>query len=264
MAIQTDAAINPGNSGGPLLNLQGEVIGINVAILTSSRGSEGIGFAIPINKAKRILESLIEGKRVVYGWLGVQIQDITDDVAQYYGMSDRMGVLVYQVLPDGPASAAGLKEGDVIKSFDGALTRNARELIEQVGSIKAGRQVEVEVIRNGKSQKLKVKIGERPSSEEEAKEGKASGDWRGIKAASVSSEFAERFDLPAGINGVLVVDVNAQSPADQAGIHPGDIIDEINRIAVPDLEAYRRTTAQISGNALVRTNRGYVVIKGGQ
>ena len=108
--IQTDAAINPGNSGGPLLNLRGEVIGINVAILTSSRGFEGIGFAIPINKAKVVIDSLIEGKRVAYGWLGVSIQDITDDVADYYGLADRDGVLVYQVLPNGPAMKAGMKD----------------------------------------------------------------------------------------------------------------------------------------------------------
>ena len=258
--IQTDAAINPGNSGGPLLNLQGDVIGINVAILTSSRGFEGVGFAIPINKTKGILDALIEGRKVIYGWLGIQIQDITDDVAEYYGLSDREGVLVYQVLPESPASKAGLKDGDIIKVFDGAAIHHSRELIDRVSGTKAGRRVAVDILRDGKRQSLQVEIGERPAEVELAGAGTAEA-WRGLQVAALSPETLERSNLPSGTVGVLIVEVENGSPAEQAGLRPGDVINEINRLRIENLSDYRNAIAQVKGNALVRTNRGYVVIK---
>ena len=260
--IQTDAAINPGNSGGPLLNLQGEVIGINVAILTSSRGFEGIGFAIPVNKAKNILDALIAGKKVVYGYLGVQIQDITDDVAQYYGLSDRDGVLVYQVVPGGPASKAGMKDGDIVKAFDGQPIHHSRELVDRVSNTKTGRRAAVDILREGKRQTLQIDVSERPAEIELA--GGVSGEaWRGLQVTSVSPEAAERLSLPPGTTGVLVTDVQEGSPADQAGIRPGDLINEINRTRIQSLNDYATVTGQAKGNTLVRTSRGYFVIKAG-
>jgi serine protease Do len=261
--IQTDAAINPGNSGGPLLNLQGEVIGVNVAILTSSRGFEGVGFAIPINKAKGILNELIEGKQVVYGWLGIQIQDITDDVAEYYGLADREGVLVYQVLPDSPASRSGMKDGDIVKSLNGEPIHHARELVDRVGGMKAGRKVSLGILRDGKPQTLQVEIGERPLDVDAAGAGTAEA-WRGLRVGGLSPEQAEQFGLPAGTTGVVVLDVEPDSPADQAGLREGDVINEINRVRIENLSDYRNAVAQVKGNALVRTSRGYVVIKAGQ
>jgi len=258
--IQTDAAINPGNSGGPLLNLQGEVIGINVAILTSSRGFEGIGFAIPVNKAKAILDTLKEGKKVAYGWLGIQIQDITDDVAEYYGLADRDGVLVYQVLPDSPASRAGMKDGDIVKTFDTHPIRHSRELIDRVSQAKAGHRAAVEILRDGKRQTLQVEIGERPLEMELAEGGTAEA-WRGLQAGSLTPELLERFNLPPDTTGVLVVDVASGSQAEQGGLRPGDVINEINRRRIESIVDYREAIAQVKGNALVRTNRGYVVIK---
>ena len=260
--IQTDAAINPGNSGGPLLNLQGEVIGINAAILTSSRGFEGIGFAIPINKAKGILESLLQGKKVIYGWLGIQIQDITDDVAEYYHLTDREGVLVYQALPESPASKAGIKDGDIVKSYDGQAIRHSRELIDRVSGTKAGRRAAVDILRDGKRQTLQVEIGERPL-ETEAGVGGGGEAWRGIQVANLSPEQLDRLNLPPNTTGVLVMDVASGSPADQAGIHPGDVVNEINRVKVSNLSDYHSAIAQAKGSALVRTNHGYVVIKPG-
>ena len=260
--IQTDAAINPGNSGGPLLNLQGEVIGINVAILTSSRGFEGIGFAIPVNKAKRILDALIEGKKVVYGWLGIQIQDITDDVAEYYGLPEREGVLVYQVLPDSPASKAGLKDGDIVKSFDGQPIHHSRELIDRVSAAASGKKAQVEILRDGKHQALTVEIGERPGEAELV--GGLSGvtdSWRGLKVSSLSPDQLDHLGLPEGTTGVVVVGVEESSPAEQAGLHAGDVINEINRVRIESVADYRSAIGQVQGNALVRTNRGYVVIK---
>ncbi len=259
--IQTDAAINPGNSGGPLLNLQGDVIGINVAILTSSRGFEGIGFAIPINKAKTILETLIEGKQVVYGWLGIQIQDITDDVAEYYGLQDREGVLVYQVLPDSPASRAGLKDGDIVKAFDGQPIHHSRELIDRVSATQAGRRAAIDILREGKRQILQVEIGQRPPETELAGGAVTTESWRGLQVSSLSPETAQQYNLPPGATGVLVVEVAENSPAEQAGLRPGDVINEVNRMRIEAIGDYRKAIDQVKGNALVRTNRGYVVIK---
>ncbi len=261
--IQTDAAINPGNSGGPLINLQGEVIGINVAILTSSRGFEGVGFAIPVNKAKSILSSLIEGRKVIYGWLGIQIQDITDDVAEYYGLTDREGVLVYQVLPESPASKAGMKDGDIIKSYDGQAIHHSRELIDRVSNTKAGKRSAIEILRDGKRQAFQVDIGERPVEAEGEGGGAPTEAWRGLQVSALTPELAERSNLPADTSGVLIVQVKEGSPAEQAGLRPGDVINEISRIRIENLGDYRKATAQVKGNALVRTNRGYVVIKAG-
>ena len=261
--IQTDAAINPGNSGGPLLNLQGEIVGINVAILTSSRGFEGIGFAIPVNKAKNILNALIEGKKVVYGWLGIQIQDITEDVAEYYHLTDREGVLVYQVLPDGPASRASMKDGDIVKSFNGQPIHHSRELIDRVSNTKAGERISLQLLRDGKPQTLDIQIGERPADVELAGTGSAAEAWRGLQVGSLSADTLEHFNLPQGTVGVLVHEVKEGSPADQAGLHAGDVINEVNRIRIESLNDYRSAIAQVKGSALIRTNRGYFVIKEG-
>lgn len=260
--IQTDAAINPGNSGGPLLNLEGQVIGINVAILTSSRGYEGIGFAIPVNKAKHILEALVEGRKIVYGWLGVQIQDITEDVAEYYGLSEPDGVLVYQVLPDSPAEKAGMKDGDIIKAFGGEPVSHTRQLIDKVSATPTGKKAPLEVLREGKPVALSIEIGERPTEPALAEADESSEAWRGVKVAELSPEAAQQFNLPAETKGVVVIDVAADSPAEEAGLRSGDLINEINRQKIESLRDYRAATEQVKGNALVRTNRGYVVIKG--
>jgi serine protease Do len=259
--IQTDATINPGNSGGPLTNLQGEVVGINVAIISGP--GNAYGFAIPINKAKNILESLIEGRKIVYGWLGIQIQDITQDVAEYYGLAEREGVLVYQVLSESPASRAGLKDGDIVKSFDGAAIRHSRELIDRVSVTKAGKRVAMEILREGKRQTLLVEIGERPLDVEAAGAG-ATEAWRGLQVSAATPELLERYGLSAGAAGVVVAEVEDGSPAAQAGLRPGDLINEVNRIRIENLSDYRAAIAQVKGNALVRTNRGYVVIKSGR
>ena len=262
--VQTDAAINPGNSGGPLLSLNGDVIGINVAILTSSRGFEGIGFAIPINKAKNVLDVLIEGKKVIYGWLGIQIQDITEDVAEYYGITEREGVLVYQVLPEGPAKKASIQDGDIIKSFDGKAVHHARELIQFVSETKAGRKVDVELLREGKRQTAQVEIGERPSGTELDGGAGVTENWRGLRVAAVTPEQLEHLELPPETAGVLVVEVEQGSPAEQAGLREGDVINEVNRARVENVADFRTAVSRVKASALVRTTRGYVVIKSGE
>jgi len=160
--IQTDAAINRGNSGGPLLNIKGEVIGINVAIASTSGGSQGVGFAIPVNIAKDIIGNLIEGKKVLYGWLGINIRDIDQDLADYFGLKDTQGIFVDKVLEDTPAEKGGFKETDIIKTFNGMKVKNVRDLLKRVGRAPIGEKVKIGIVRGNKELVLEVEIGERP------------------------------------------------------------------------------------------------------
>ncbi len=262
--IQTDAAINPGNSGGPLVNLRGEVIGINVAIFSTSGGYQGIGFAIPVNNAKRIISRLIEGKEITYGWLGVSVQDLNDDLARYFGVTDKKGALVANVLADGPAEKAGMKKSDVIVSFDNKPVENVRGLLSLVGKEEVGRKIKVTVLRDKREQNLDIMIGARPQNVEETgipEAEKPSGSWRGIQVQSIQPDSKRRYKIPED-EGVVVVDVEPESPADEAGISPGDVILEINKQKVRTPADYQRITAGLkSGDALVVTSRGYVVIK---
>lgn len=259
--IQTDAAINPGNSGGPLVNIKGEVIGINVAIFTTSGGYQGVGFAIPINTAKEIVDVLIAGKKVLYGWLGVSIQDIDQKLADYFGLPDKKGVLVAKVLPNSPAQKGGLKGGDIIRKFDGENVANLKSLLKMVARTKVGRKVSIDIIRDKKPMTVKVEIGERPSTIEKFKEIPAKETWRGLEVRDITPGLARRYGIRQD-KGVVVVMAEPDSPADEAGIRVGDVIDRINNEAIRDINDYNRITSAIKGNALVRTTRGYTVIKG--
>lgn len=260
--IQTDAAINPGNSGGPLVNLKGEVVGINVAIFSTSGGYQGVGFAIPINNAKKIISKLIEGKKIVYGWLGVTIQDINEDLAKYFGLTDRSGALVAKVLADGPADKAGMKEGDIIKQFDNKPVVKVKDLLNVVGNADVGRKMKVVVIRDKKEVSLTVEIGERPEDVEAIgrTEESAAGPWRGLQVDSLNSDTAKRYKAEAR-QGVIAVSVKPESQAYDAGIIPGDVISEINKQAVTNLSDYQKATKGVKGDCLVKTLRGYFVIK---
>lgn len=251
--IQTDAAINPGNSGGPLVNLKGEVVGVNVAIFSTSGGYQGIGFAVPINKAKRILSKLISGKKIAYGWLGVTVQDLNEDLMQYFGLQEKSGVLVAKVVKDGPAEKAGIQEGDIIKSFDGKTINHVRDLLSIVGNTEVGQRVKVSLLRNKRSLVVEVTVAERPDSLEsiqlaEKQEHSDLGVWRGIKVKYTPQ-------------GVMVVDVQPSSPAYLAGIVAGDLILEINKNPVRSLSEYKSVTVSAKGNALVKTQRGYFLVK---
>jgi serine protease Do len=263
--IQTDAAINPGNSGGALVNLKGEVVGMNVAIFSTSGGYQGVGFAIPINNAKRIISRLIEGKKILYGWLGVTVQDLTDDLTKYFGLADKNGVLVARVLENGPAQKAGMKESDVIKQFDNKAINNVRELLNAVGRAEVGRKVKVVVVRDKKEVTLEVEVGERPQELKEAiaeSGGAKANYWRGLEVEDLGSENARRFKIEER-KGVVIADIEPNSPADEAGLMPTDVILEINRQAVKNVADYEKITRTLKGNALVRTGRGYFVIKEG-
>ncbi len=259
--VQTDAAINPGNSGGPLVNLQGEIVGINVAIFSTSGGYQGVGFAIPVNNAKRILTRLIEGKKIVYGWLGITVQDLNDDLARYFGLTDKAGVLVAKVLEDSPAQKAGVKDSDVIKQIDNQAINNVKELLNIVGKSEAGRKIKLKVIRDKKEMLLDVQIGERPEKlEEEPAALGVSAGWRGLQAEDLSSQNARRFRSPEK-KGVIIVGIEPDTAADVSGLIAGDAILEINKQPVNNIADYNKATLGLKGNALVRTARGYFIIK---
>jgi serine protease Do len=260
--IQTDAAINPGNSGGPLANLKGEVVGINVAIFSTTGGYQGVGFAIPINNAKRIISRLIEGKKILYGWLGVTVQDLTDDLTKYFGLPDKSGALIAKVLENGPAEKAGIKEGDVIKKFEGKDVGSVKDLLSVVGKAEVGRKVKLGLIRDKKELALEVSIGERPQDLEKlAPYAEESADkWRGLQIEDLNSPNAQRFRVEEK-KGVLVVDVEPGSAADAAGITPGDIILELNKQPVKNISDYKKLTQGLKGDCLVKTARGYFLIK---
>ncbi|MDP3731931.1 MAG: PDZ domain-containing protein, partial [Candidatus Omnitrophota bacterium] len=259
--IQTDAAINPGNSGGPLVNLKGEVVGINVAIFTTSGGYQGIGFAIPINNAKKIIAKLIEGKKITYGWFGVAVQDLTDELAKYFGLPDKKGALVVSVLENSPAQKAGIKESDIIKQFDNEAINNVRELLNAVGKAEVGGKVKVVVLRDKKEIGLKLEVGERPENLEEVTQLEAaSSKWRGLTVKELTPDIASRLGVEEK-KGVVVVDVEGGSPADEAAIIAGDVIQEINKEAVKNISDYQRITKALKADALVKLSRGYVLIK---
>lgn len=269
--IQTDAAINPGNSGGPLLNIYGEIIGINVAIFTMSGGSEGVGFAIPVNTAKKIMKDLIEGREVLHGWIGVIIQDIDSDLASYFNLDSKQGVLISRVVEGSPAERAGLKPGDIIVSFDKENIRNTQDLIRRILKKDIGDRINLGIVRNDSTLSAEVEVGTRPGEGQmKRRPGTAKGTgkaikteerWRGIEVSDITAEIRSRYKLSADKTGVIVAGVEPLSPAAEAGIRIGDIIYEINRTLVRNVRDYASITADLSGDVLVGTYRGYVIIK---
>ena len=242
--IQTDASINPGNSGGPLLSLDGRVIGINTAIVAAG---QGIGFAIPINMAKDVMRQLITRGRVVRGWLGIAIQDITDDLAGSFGVREREGVLVADVIKGGPAEKAGLRAGDVIVEFGGVSVREVPELQRQAAAAVPGQAVKVLTVREGKRIGLQIVIGEMPA--EEAVAAAEDQGW-GMVVEPRADDPGRRLNLPFS-HGVVVADVAPGGPADRAGLQRGDIILDVKGRPVLDVAGlYRQLNALKPGESV--------------
>ncbi|MGD8686631.1 MAG: PDZ domain-containing protein, partial [Syntrophobacterales bacterium] len=232
--LQTDAAINPGNSGGPLFNMKGEVIGINTAIVATG---QGIGFAIPINIAKELLPQLEKGK-VIRGWLGVSIQEVTEDIAKSFKLEKAEGALVAEVIEDSPAEKSGLERGDIIIGFDGKDIGSPNELQRVVANTPPKKRVKVKVIRDGKTKTLTVKVGAMPDEVPETE--KTITTDLGLTVQTLTPELAEQFDWPRGEKGVLITNVDSGSAGAEAGLRRGDLIKEINRQAVEDTKQYKR------------------------
>ena len=233
--IQTDASINPGNSGGPLLNIKGEVIGINTMIIA---GGQGIGFAVPINLAKGVIKQLKTSGDVTRGWLGVTIQDLKGEIAEYYSLKGKKGVLVIDVVPGHPADEAGIKPEDIIIKIDGEKIENSRELTTMIADVGVGEVTKVKVLRKGKEKTFNVKVGKRPDSAELAGiPKKEQGSELGISVKNITPQIARHFKISED-EGVIVVNVDSESKGAEAGIQQGDIIAGINRRDIKNIKDY--------------------------
>lgn len=237
--IQTDAAINPGNSGGPLVNLDGEVIGINTAILSGSGGYMGAGFAIPSNLARGIAEQLIDNGEVVRGYLGVVIQDLTAELAESFNIDRRQGALIAQVTDDSPAQKAGLKAGDVIIKFQDKPVKDIGSFRNRVSLTPPGSRASLMIIRDGKQRDIAITIGKLGDQQLTAEASKESTDELGLSVQTLTPPLAQQFDTRAG-QGVVVTQVEAGSVAAIAGIKPGDVILQVNRKPVDSAKAFNR------------------------
>ena len=239
--IQTDAAINPGNSGGALVDAQGRLVGINTAILSRSGGNQGIGFAVPMDLAKSVMESLIEHGRVIRGFMGVNIQDVTPGLAEQFDLEDRDGALVSDVTPDSPAEKAGIKSGDVIVEFNGNPVNDSRDLKLQVAQTSPGKKVPFKVARNGKVKELSVTLKEFPQDKAFASADRPDASnsedvLDGVTVDDITRELRKKMNIPSHVEGVIVSDVQPASPAFEAGLRPGDVIQELNRSPIESAE----------------------------
>jgi serine protease Do len=241
--IQTDASINPGNSGGPLINLRGEVVGINTAIFSQSGGNIGIGFATPINSAKEIVPELKSKGKITRGWLGVSIQNVTPDLANTLGLEKSRGALVAEVLKDGPAERAGIKVGDVIVDFDGTEIKDSNELPAIVARTRPDKQVRVKLLRDKKELSIPVTINELKETAVVASAKGEKGEL-GLTVQKMTPELAESLNLDKA-QGVVITSVEPGSAADEAGLQKGDVIVEVDRKPVRDVGDFRKALSNV-------------------
>jgi serine protease Do len=272
--LQTNAAINPGNSGGPLVNLRGEIIGINTAIISKSGGSQGIGFAIPSNSVKVALESLLKNGRIIRGYLGIQARPATQ------GVAETDGVIVDDVVPNSPAAEAKLKRDDVIKKFNGHIVRNITELRSLVSQVELNKKVELELIRNGSTQKVMAEIKEQPADyltsrnnprqpqtpqqpDDEQDQLDETNPLASVEVAEVSADVMKRLDLPNRIRGVLVTKVDGEA----GELRAGDVIEEVNQQPVTSVSEFKKVVASLDPNGTQvlsvcrHRTRSFVVIR---
>lgn len=238
--IQTDAAINPGNSGGALVDIDGRLIGINTAIMSRSGGSQGVGFAVPSDIARDVMQNLVAYGHVTRGYLGVGIQNVTPDLAGEFDLKEATGALVTEVTPDSPAAKAGFQDGDIVLKFDGKKVVNSSHLQLAVADTKPGTTVPVEVLRNGSRKTLKATVEQLPGTEQLAKNdsdnGKDTGSLNGVGVADLDPQVRREFNIPKNVTGAVITQVDPSSASADAGLKPGDVIEDINHHAVKNAD----------------------------
>lgn len=242
--IQTDAAINPGNSGGALVNVKGELVGINTAIFSTSGGYQGIGFAVPINMARTVMDSLIKEGKVIRGWLGITIQSLTPELAEQFNIKDDRGVLVGDVVEGSPAEKAGLERGDVIIEYDGKKVEEPNQLRNLVANTLPGKEVEIKIIRDNHKYTKKIVITELPSDMQKLSKGEYNNLLNGVTVSDLTPDIYSNYNIPKKIKGVIITQIEADSPAD-AVLNEGDIIREINRNPVTNTKEYELIVSKI-------------------
>jgi len=267
--IQTDAAINPGNSGGAMIDIHGNLVGINTAILShgSSGGNEGVGFAIPISMVKPVMDQILAHGKVVRGYLGVHIQDFSSELAKSFNYNQSGGVLIGDVSPNTPASNAGLKKGDVIVKLNGQAVSDYNDLRNTISQMAPGTTVKLNVWRDGKTQDYSVTLGELPADKtaEEGSDETGGGEIQGIEVQDLTPEISQQLNLSAGTHGVVVTSVDPSSAAAAAGIGRGDVIQEVNHKPVSSASQYKQLMAGAGSQPiLLLVNNGgvtrYVVV----
>ena len=264
--IQTDAAINPGNSGGALVNMKGELIGVNTAIFSRTGGSEGVGFAISVGIAKDITASLIETGKVVRGWMGVAIQELTAALAQSFQLPEghQGGVLISEVHEDGPSAKAGLQRGDVILEYGGETVKDVNQLRNIVARTKVGKKRDIKVLREGKETVLTLELGERPSDQALAKGGpkeeekekapameKLDNVLAGMTVEPIGADNRSQYNIPEQVKGVVVTNVEAGTAVESAGIQVGDVVQEVSRGVVKSIDDFTQIASKIAKDELV-------------
>ncbi len=266
--IQTDAAINPGNSGGALVNEHGDLIGINTAILSGGGGNQGVGFAIPINMARQVMDQILKNGKVIRAWLGVVIQPVTPEMAKAFGLSEAKGALVGDVTASSPAAKAGIEKGDIILDLNGQPIAGSRELQLKVATLTPNTTARLTIFRNGATRELPVTLGVMPSGtgEGSAQSSQSGSVLDGVSVDNLTPDILPQLGLPASTQGVVVTDVGQASAAAEAGLRRGDVIQQVNRKPVASVAEFERAVRQ-AGNqpVLLLVNRqgstSYVIVQ---
>lgn len=259
--IQTDAAINVGNSGGPLVNIKGEVVGINVAIFSTTGANEGIGFAIPSKLCRDLVAEVIEGKEVLYSWLGVSVQSLNNELAAFFNYPYSNGVLVIRTLPNSPAAIGGIRDGDIITYFNDRQITKVDDLLNAINSSRVGSKVAITVFRHETEYELDIIMGSRPR--DIAEKGRDVLLWRGMKVDNITYEVSRDLNV-SNLKGVVITEIQKGTPADESGLTVGEVLTQINSIPINNLEDYYSAIYDLesfNGAVLVKTLRGYFVLK---
>ena len=250
--IQTDAAINPGNSGGALINSKGELIGINTAILSHSGGNQGVGFAIPVNLVKQVMNQIVDHGHVVRGFLGATIQNVTPTMAKALGLDSANGVLIGDVTPEGPAAKAGLKPGDVVTKMNGEAVADSAALRLHISQTAPGTNVPLTVRRGNSTVDLNVQLGELPADHEQSKEeGSGKQTLRGMQVEALTPQLRQQLHISEGMHGVVVAQVDPNGAAANAGVHEGDVVQEVNRKAVSSVSEFEQAMRSADGQLVL-------------